>query len=77
MTKLNGILLNSMPNSWSKQAYVKGFDWKSITLKKSVNVFERMDIAEYIYKSVVEYYYKKLLGKMPTVMYIVLKSTVV
>ena len=56
---------------------MKGFDWKSITLKKSVNVFERMDIAEYIYKSVLEYYYKKLLGKMPTVMYIVLKSTVV
>ena len=33
MTELNGILLNSMPNSWSKQAYVQGFDWKSITFK--------------------------------------------
>ena len=26
MTELNEILLNSMPNSWSKQAYVRGFD---------------------------------------------------
>ena len=48
MTELNEILLNSMPNSWSKQAYVQGFDWKYITSKKSVNLFERMEIAEYI-----------------------------
>ena len=33
MTELNEILLNSMPNSWSKQAYVQGFDWKYIPLK--------------------------------------------
>ena len=26
VTKLNEILLNSTPKSWSKQAYVKGFD---------------------------------------------------
>ena len=26
MTELNEILLNSTPNSWSKQAYVQGFD---------------------------------------------------
>ena len=26
MTELNMSLLNSMPNSWSKQAYVQGFD---------------------------------------------------
>ena len=26
VTELNGILLNRMPNSWSKQAYVQGFD---------------------------------------------------
>ena len=31
VTKLNEILLNSMPNSWSKQAYVQGFDCESIT----------------------------------------------
>ena len=30
VTKLNEILLNSMPNSWSKQAYVQGFDCEYI-----------------------------------------------
>ena len=29
--ELYGILLNSMPNSWSKQAYVQGFDYEYIT----------------------------------------------
>ena len=33
MIELNEILLNSKTNSWSKQAYVQGFDWKSITFK--------------------------------------------
>ena len=37
-----------MLSSWSKQAYVQEFDWKYITFKKSVNLFERMDIAESI-----------------------------
>ena len=53
MKELNEILLNSMPNSWNKQAYVQIFDWKFITFKKSGNVFERMNIAKYIYKIVV------------------------
>ena len=30
LTKLNGNILNSMPSSWSKQAYVQGLDIKSI-----------------------------------------------
>ena len=60
-----------MPNSWSKQAYVQGFAWKYITIEKSVNVFGRMDITEYIYEGTVESSYKKLLGQMPTVLYIV------
>ena len=29
--KSNKILLNSMPNSWSKQAYVQGIDFESIS----------------------------------------------
>ena len=69
-TELNEILLNSMPNSWSKQAYVQGFDWKSINLKQSVNLFERMDIAESMFKGVVEPSYKKILGQIPTVLVI-------
>ena len=39
-------------------------------LKKPVNLFERMDIDESIYKVVVEHYYKKLLGQIPTVLVI-------
>ena len=29
-TELNKIILNSMPNSWYKHAYVKYFDYESI-----------------------------------------------
>ena len=35
-----------MPNVWSKQAYVQGFDCETITFEKSVNMFEHMEIAE-------------------------------
>ena len=42
VTELNEILLNSMPNSWSKQAYIQGFDCETICFKKDVNMFERM-----------------------------------
>ena len=48
-----------MHNSWSRQAYVKGFDSESTTFNKSVNMFERMEIAESIYEGVVEPFYKK------------------
>ena len=53
VTELNAVVLNIMPNSWSKEAYVQGFDWKSISFKKVVNMFERREIAESIYKGVV------------------------
>ena len=33
LTELNEILLNGMPNSWIKQAYVQVFDCESITFK--------------------------------------------
>ena len=57
--ELKKILLNSMPNSWSRQAYIQGFDCESITFKKAVNIFERMEIAESIYEGIVEPSYKK------------------
>ena len=60
VTKLSEILLNSMPNIWSKQAYVQGFDCEYISFKKTVNMFELMDIVESIYEGVVEYSNKKL-----------------
>ena len=59
VTKLNEILINSMPNRWYKHAYLQGFDCESITIKKAVNMFERMEIAEFIYGGVVEPSYKK------------------
>ena len=42
VTEIKEILLNSMPNSWYKQAYVQGFYCESITFKKYVNMFEHM-----------------------------------
>ena len=48
VTELNEGFLDSMPNSWSKQAYVQVFDCKYITFKKNVNMFGFMDISESI-----------------------------
>ena len=36
ITELNKILLNSMPNSWSKQAYVQGFECGYISFKNQL-----------------------------------------
>ena len=60
---MNGIFLNSMPNSWSKQAYVQGFYCESITFKKAVNMFEHMEIVESIYEGIVEPSYKIYEGR--------------
>ena len=57
VTELNKILLNGMPNSCSKKAYVQGFDCGYISFDKSVNMFEQMYIAKSIYEGVVEPYW--------------------
>ena len=44
----------SIPNSWSNQEYVQGFDYKNVTSEKAINMFKLLEIAEYIYKGVVE-----------------------
>ena len=44
MMEINEILLNSIPNRWSKQEYVQIFDCESITLKSDVNMSELMEI---------------------------------
>ena len=59
VTELNEIILNIMTNSWSKQAYVQGFDCEYTLFKKAANIFEHLEIAEYIYEGVVEPSYKK------------------
>ena len=48
MRDLDEILLKSMPNRWSNQAYMQGSDCKYITLKASINMFELMEISESI-----------------------------
>ena len=53
VTELNGILLNTMPNKWSNQACVQVFDCETVSFKKSVNLFEHMDIAGSIYEGLV------------------------
>ena len=45
-TKLNTILLNSMPNGQSQHGYTQGFDFKSIDFLKGFNMFEHMQIAD-------------------------------
>ena len=52
-----------MPNSWSKQVYVQGFDCENISFKRSVNLFERMEIAEIIYEGAATPSYKKTTRK--------------
>ena len=54
VTKLNETPLKSIPNTCYKHAYVQGFDCESIDLKKAVNMFERMEMAESIFEGVVE-----------------------
>ena len=57
-----------MPNRWSKQAYVQGFDCESIQLKNAVNIFEHMEI-ENIFTNVYQnILIKNIPGYMPTVM---------
>ena len=41
-TELNEILLNGVPNGWSNQVYVQGFDCEYKTFFKAFNIFERM-----------------------------------
>ena len=67
VTEIHEILLNSIPSSWYKQAYIQDFDCESITFKKAVNMFESMEIDESIYEGVIEPSYKNLLGHMQTV----------
>ena len=42
-----------MPNICINQAYVQVFYCEYITTKKSVNMFELMEIVEYIYENAV------------------------
>ena len=56
--ELKKILLNSLPNGRIKKIYVLGFDCETIHFKKSINMFECMEIAETIHEVVSERSYK-------------------
>ena len=43
--------------------YVQGFDCENISFKRSVNLFERMEIAEIIYEGAATPSYKKTTRK--------------
>ena len=67
-TEYNEAPFYSMPNIYSKYAYLQGLDLK-ISYKKEINIFEQMDINESIYKGVLEKHSKEqLYGKIPTML---------
>ena len=61
VTNLNEILLDQL-------CVCSGILLQIYYILKYVNMFERMGISTYIYKIVLEPYYKKLLGQIPTVL---------
>ena len=65
---MNGIFLIGMPNIWSQKAYVKVFYCVYINFKAAINIFEYMEIAQYVYEGVIEPSYENLLGNIPTVL---------
>ena len=46
----NKILLHTVPNSWERQAYIQGWEFKRQYSKDTCNIFEHTEIAEAIYK---------------------------
>ena len=48
--ELSDILPHSIPNSWAQQAYIQGWDFEVSTYKDTCGMFERIEIAEAIYK---------------------------
>ena len=56
MTEINGYFKHHAQEP--EQAHMQGFDCESITFKSAVDMFERMEIAEFIYEGVLKPYYK-------------------
>ena len=59
VTELNKKKLNSTSNICINQACIQRFDCEYITFKADINMFERMEIAKFICKGVVESSHKK------------------
>ena len=56
---LNEIILCSMPNGWSRQAYVQVFNFEGVIFNQTTNMFDPMETDESIYEGVVEPSYQK------------------
>ena len=52
--ELNEILLHNTPNGWDEQDFMQGFDFETETFNKSINMFECMEILEYICEGIVK-----------------------
>ena len=50
--ELNDTLLHAVPNGWTKQAYLQGWEFEGKSYKDTCNFFERMEIAEQVYEGV-------------------------
>ena len=48
--ELNKILLHDVPNSWTRKAYIQGWDLEGRSYKEICNMFERTETAEAIYE---------------------------
>ena len=66
LEELNEILLQSVPSSWARQAYIWGWDFKGRTYKDTCDMFERMEIAEAIYEGGAPS--KKIIQQKPTML---------
>ena len=53
VTELNTILLKSMPDIFSKQAYVQGFDCEAVSFKRAADIFDYMEMSESVNEDVV------------------------
>ena len=50
MEELNEILLHTVLNGWSKQSYLQGWGFELKTYRETCAMFERMEVAEQVYK---------------------------
>ena len=56
---MDDILPHIMDNGWSKQAYLRGFDFDPDTYKDYVNMFKQMETNECIYEGLIVFLSKE------------------
>ena len=48
MEELNEILLHEVPNGWSKQSYLQGWDFELNTYRETCSIFDHMEVDEQV-----------------------------